>query len=163
MTALSNNPPRPGWLVWSDAEQRAASMPGSVSVRYDTRIEATAAARGWAAGQPGRVFRPARSDGYQIVEWGEAVPVVEAAPVPVARSSRAEVRNPVLALPASKQLRLLPADSRAAMAAVLSDLAADAGRRAQASWRTHKAPMAVYWKAVAVYAKHLSRALRGVS
>ena len=125
MTALSNNPPRPGWLVWSDAEQRAASMPGSVSVRYDTRIEATAAARGWAAGQPGRVFRPARSDGYQIVEWREAVPVVEAAPTPgTPRRGRPPVGEAAMSpAEARRRYRQRLLDARDRLAAAEAELA----------------------------------------
>ena len=76
------------------------------------------------------------------------------------RSTRAEVRNPVLALPAARRLRDAPAPARALLAGLLDDLAADARQRAEACWRKHKAPMAAYWKAVAVYAKHLARALR---
>lgn len=76
------------------------------------------------------------------------------------RSSLASVRNPVLALPATAALLALPADARAALAAVLVDLAADAQVRADVSWRKHKAPMAAYWKACAVYARHIARAVR---
>lgn len=79
---------------------------------------------------------------------------------PAARSARRDVRNPLLALPAARTLTALPASQRAALAAVLQDLAADAGRRAQDSWRRHKAPMAVYWKACSVYARHFARVLR---
>lgn len=76
------------------------------------------------------------------------------------RSNRPDVRNPVLALPAAARLRELDADSRAALRAVLLDLRADARERAETCWRRHKAPMTAYWKAVAVYAGHLARALR---
>ena len=76
------------------------------------------------------------------------------------RSSRPDVRNPVLALPAAQGLLTLPAESRAALRALLNALADDASARAQKCWRTHKAPMAVYWKAVAVYARHIARAVR---
>jgi len=79
---------------------------------------------------------------------------------PASRSARRDVRNPLLALPAARALTALPASQRAVLAAVLQDLAADAGRRAQDSWRRHKAPMAVYWKACSVYARHLARVLR---
>lgn len=75
------------------------------------------------------------------------------------RSSRPEVRNPVLALPAAARLVALPAPAREALAAVLRDLSRDARERAEKCWRTHKAPMAAYWKAVAVYARHLAVAL----
>jgi hypothetical protein len=55
-----------------------------------------------------------------------------------ARDRLPEVRNPVLALPASARLLALPADK---------------------CWKKHKAPMACYWKAVSVYANHLARVL----
>lgn len=76
------------------------------------------------------------------------------------RHARPDVRNPVLALPAYQRLVDLPEPARAALVAVLEDLAADAGARAETSWRKHKAPMAAYWKAVAVYARHVARALK---
>lgn len=78
----------------------------------------------------------------------------------MARSTRADVRNPILALPALARLRGAPLETRDALSALLLDLGADAGERAQKAWRTHKAPMAVYWKAVSVYARHIARAIR---
>jgi hypothetical protein len=76
------------------------------------------------------------------------------------RSSRPEVRNPVLALPAARRLRELDAPSRAALRAVLEDLRRDAHARAEKSWRARKGLLGAYWRAVGVYAGHLSRALR---
>lgn len=76
------------------------------------------------------------------------------------RSVRPDVRNPVLALPSAARLRDLTPDAREALRYVLRDIAADARARAETSWRRHKAPMAAYWKAVAVYAGHIARALR---
>ncbi len=76
------------------------------------------------------------------------------------RSARAEVRNPVLALPAIGTLRGMSPEVRAAVAAVLMSVRADASARAAECWRKHKAPMACYWKAVAVYAGHIARAVR---
>ncbi len=70
-----------------------------------------------------------------------------------------ETGNPMLALPGVKRLKALPPESRDAIRAALLDLRADAAR-AEKSWRTHKAPMAAYWKAVSVYAGHLARAIR---
>lgn len=69
------------------------------------------------------------------------------------------IHNPLLALPAISELQGLPAASRAALRAVMLDLARDASDRAEACWQRHKGPMAAYWKAVAVYAKHTARAL----
>lgn len=54
----------------------------------------------------------------------------------------------------------LPAPARDALRDALLALRADALDRAQASWARHKAPMALYWKVVGVYAGHLARALR---
>jgi hypothetical protein len=45
------------------------------------------------------------------------------------------------------------------VACVLADLAKEAGVRVDYAWHRHKAPMAAYWKAVAVYARHTARAI----
>lgn len=74
-----------------------------------------------------------------------------------ARSNRLDVRNPLLRLPSAQAIRALPAESRAALRRLLLDMADDARARAEQCWRKHKAPMAAYWKAVAVYAKHAAR------
>ena len=54
----------------------------------------------------------------------------------------------------------LPAPAKAALRAALLDLRRDALARSEHQWRRHKAPMAYYWKVVAVYAGHLARAVR---
>lgn len=71
-----------------------------------------------------------------------------------------EVRNPVLALPGFRRLRALPPGTRLVLASILDEIAADARARADQCWKKHKAPMAAYWKAVAVYAGHISRGLK---
>lgn len=76
------------------------------------------------------------------------------------RSLRPSVRNPLLELPAMVRLQALPPATRTPLRDLLRDLSADARRRANESWRRNKAPMAAYWKAVAVYAGHAARALR---
>jgi hypothetical protein len=76
------------------------------------------------------------------------------------RSGRRDVRNPVLGLSAAKRILALSPDVRDLLADLLFELARDCQERAQKCWRTHKAPMAVYWKAVGVYAKHIGRAVR---
>lgn len=76
------------------------------------------------------------------------------------RSIRREVRNPILALPAAQRILVLPAPERALLAALLQELAIESAARAQEAWRRHKAPMAAYWKACSVYARHLARLLR---
>ncbi|MCA2998448.1 MAG: hypothetical protein ING75_07575 [Rhodocyclaceae bacterium] len=73
------------------------------------------------------------------------------------RSKRQDVRNPLIALPSAEAISKLPEDSRAALRALLLDIRADARSRAEKCWRTHKAPMAVYWKSVAVHAGHIAR------
>lgn len=73
------------------------------------------------------------------------------------RSNRREVRNPVLALPATARLLALPAEQRQVIYEILGDLTADARQRAQVSWRQNKGPMAAYWKAVGAYAHHFRR------
>lgn len=76
------------------------------------------------------------------------------------RSSAADIRNPLLRLPAAQRLRALPPETRQVLADLLVELAHDARQRAEQSWSRNKAPMAVYWKAVSVYAGHLHRVLR---
>jgi hypothetical protein len=80
--------------------------------------------------------------------------------VTVARSNRAEVRNPILLLPSSAKLQALSPEARAAVADLLVELQADARQRAELAWRKHKGPMAAYWKACSVYAGHIARAAR---
>lgn len=75
------------------------------------------------------------------------------------RSARAEIRNPILGLPSASLLKCLDHQSKAALRGVLLELRADAQVRAEQCWRKHKAPMAAYWKAVAVYAGHIARVL----
>lgn len=76
------------------------------------------------------------------------------------RSNRREVRNPILALPSAQRLAELSPLNRAALRGVLLDIRADANARAAECWRRHKAPMAAYWKAVAVYAGHIAKVLK---
>jgi hypothetical protein len=76
------------------------------------------------------------------------------------RSNQAAVRNPLLALEAAQRITSLPPEARAALKALLLAIRADAQVRAEKCWKMHKAPMAAYWKAVAVYAGHASRLAR---
>ena len=59
----------------------------------------------------------------------------------------------------------LPEPARDALRGALCDLREEALKRAHLSWARYKAPMACYWKVVAVYAGHLARTLhrRGIS
>lgn len=76
------------------------------------------------------------------------------------RSNRGDVRNPLTALASVDAIRALPDASRAVLRALLLEIRKDAQARAEKCWRTHKAPMAAYWKAVAVYAGHTARICR---
>lgn len=82
------------------------------------------------------------------------------APFPIDRSSRREVRNPVLAHPAARRLQSLEPSVRAMLRDLFREIALDARERAAECWRRHKAPMAVYWKAVSVYAGHIAKVLK---
>lgn len=77
----------------------------------------------------------------------------------IARSSRAEVRNPLVGLPSFRALAALGPAERASLHALLIDLRSDARTRAAECWLRRKPPMAAYWAAVAVYAGHAARAL----
>lgn len=72
----------------------------------------------------------------------------------MSRSTTAIVRNPLVLLPAAQRIRDLPPAAREAVGQLLREISADARARAEKSWRTHKGPMAAYWKATAVYARH---------
>lgn len=79
------------------------------------------------------------------------------------RSTRPDVRNPLLQLKSARQLgEWLDAGTAQVLAIFLRDLSEDARRRAAESWKSHKAPMALYWKVVAVYARHLAQICRGI-
>jgi len=73
------------------------------------------------------------------------------------RSLRGDVRNPLLSLPAAQELADLPLEARSILRRLLKQISDDARERAEKCWKTHKAPMAAYWKAVAVYANHTRR------
>lgn len=75
------------------------------------------------------------------------------------RSAKREVRNPVLALPATQRILDLPPEQRRPLGLLLRQLAAEADDKAEHAWRTRKGIMAAYWRAVATYAKHLAHAI----
>jgi len=50
--------------------------------------------------------------------------------------------------------------SKATLKTCLLTLREDALWRANQCWKKHKAPMALYWKVVGVYAGHLARSIR---
>lgn len=59
-----------------------------------------------------------------------------------------------------ERFHALPVEAQRALKAALLDLRTDALARAALSWKRHKAPMALYWKVVGVYAGHLARAIQ---
>jgi hypothetical protein len=67
--------------------------------------------------------------------------------------------NPLLDLPAGRELLALPAEQRAPLEAVLRALREQANEEAERSWKRRKAPMAAYWRAVSTYARHTAHAL----
>jgi hypothetical protein len=75
------------------------------------------------------------------------------------RSAAAEVRNPLLGLPAVASIRALPLECRAPLAELLRQVAEEADRKAEAAWAKRKGPMAAYWRATCTYAKHTARAI----
>lgn len=73
------------------------------------------------------------------------------------RSSSPNVRNPLIALPSAGLISSLPLETRTVLASLLGEISKDAAIKAESSWRKSKGPMAAYWKAVSVYAKHAKR------
>ncbi|MGS0896861.1 hypothetical protein ACVBGC_30650 [Burkholderia stagnalis] len=67
--------------------------------------------------------------------------------------------NPLLKLPAARDLLALPPESRRAVASVLRALRTQANAEAEIAWSRRKGPMAAYWRAVATYARHLAHAI----
>jgi hypothetical protein len=54
----------------------------------------------------------------------------------------------------------LSADNKTALIHALTALRTDALKRAEHCWKKHKAPMALYWKVIGVYAGHLARSIK---
>jgi hypothetical protein len=67
--------------------------------------------------------------------------------------------NPLMKLPAMRQVMALPVDQRGPLEALMRELRADADKLAEESWRKRKGPMAAYWRAVSTYARHVAHAL----
>ena len=80
------------------------------------------------------------------------------------RSNRPEVRNPLLRMQAmaraAEMFAELPAEVQQAWLDLFAEVSEQARETAEHTWRRHKAPMAVYWRWVAVYVRHFSVALR---
>ncbi len=76
------------------------------------------------------------------------------------RSSREEVRNPLLTLPAAQKLLSLPPEVRGLLGELFAELEADCLLRAEHAWKTSKPPIAAYWKVTATYSGHLRKVVR---
>jgi hypothetical protein len=79
------------------------------------------------------------------------------------RSSRPEVRNPLLGLPSAARALEMPDAARDWLIEFLGDIRSDALVKAVKSWESYKAPSAMYWRIVAVYAGHIAKVLRKVA
>lgn len=80
----------------------------------------------------------------------------------MSRSLRPDVRNPVLALPATQELIAFLADqpdTRERVRALLNNICTQANEKAAESFRKNKYMMFAYWKIVRVYAGHIRRAI----
>lgn len=71
--------------------------------------------------------------------------------------------NPLLNLPAGRELLALPKKDRARIEAVMRDLRDQANAEADKAWKRRKGPMAAYWRAVATYARHVAHAVSQAS
>lgn len=80
--------------------------------------------------------------------------VDEVKPVPsVPRSSRHDVRNPMIAIPEVIDFCKLPPEALEAMRVALLAISKTARVKAEALWSSHHAVMAMYWKAKATLNK----------
>ncbi len=78
----------------------------------------------------------------------------------MSRSNSLAVRNPITQLPAFAGIQALGPNEKAALMALLYELGAAARIRGEQQWRKNKPPMAAYWKAVGVNARHIARAIK---
>src|SRR3546814_18199258 len=76
-----------------------------------------------------------------------------------ARSARADVRNPVLALPSFRALQSLLPEQRVLLVVLFLDLPSAARDRSARRWACRKAVIAAYWSDVAVHSGHIARCL----
>lgn len=78
----------------------------------------------------------------------------------VMRSSRREVRNPVLRLAATQTIiEDIPPDVRRLLGTLLRQLANQAAAEGEKCWGGGKAMMGAYWRVVSVYSRHIAHAI----
>jgi hypothetical protein len=75
------------------------------------------------------------------------------------RSSRPDVRNPVLALPAALELQRLPRSQRLIIKRLLRELKAQCREQERRAYSQRKGPMVSYWMAAGTYAGHAAAVL----
>lgn len=78
----------------------------------------------------------------------------------IPRSNRAEVRNPLLALPAAQKLLAMPPEVREVLGDLFAELEQDCNERAERAWRKSKPPMAAYWKVCGTFSGHFRKLFR---
>ncbi|MCV0438925.1 MAG: hypothetical protein K5880_09855 [Hydrogenophaga sp.] len=91
----------------------------------------------------------------------DSIPTAECPvqPVLTPRSSRADVRNPMLAIPEVRAAyAALPLSARVALVKMLQATSRTCRANAEVAYRKHKPPMYAYWKAMGVNARHLALA-----
>jgi hypothetical protein len=76
-----------------------------------------------------------------------------------ARSSRADVRNPILALPAALELQALPRSQRLIIKRLLRELKAQCREQERRAYSQRKGPLTAYWMAAGTYAGHVAAVL----
>jgi uncharacterized membrane protein len=87
--------------------------------------------------------------------------VAQHTPAPIDRSSRADVRNPMLKLPeVHEAFDALSPEARDALVKMLRAISQACRESAAHAYRTHKPPMYTYWQGLAVNARHLALAGR---
>lgn len=75
------------------------------------------------------------------------------------RSSRREVRNPILALPAAQELLALPPEQRRILKRLLRELKAQCRGQEEKAYRQRKGPMTAYYMACGTYAGHIANVM----
>lgn len=75
------------------------------------------------------------------------------------RSARAEVRNPILALPAAAELLALPVEQRRILKRVLRQLKTQCREQEANAYAKRKGPMVAYWMAAGTYCGHIANVM----
>lgn len=112
-----------------------------------------------------RMFKLARETGENLhnPRKKEQQTMIDTLHEDLPRSNRAEVRNPILALPAAKKIADLPPEARDAVCELLEEMRIDAFARANNAWKKSKPPLAAYWRATSTYCGHIRKAIRRIS